>query len=157
MAEQVMGSPGKWTEKYRVTFACRIDPGPVSTDEKRANTDAADKQQLSRRTAMQLNGVADVDAEIQLITSQEDSQLSMRTKQAEALKAFKDAGIDIVAAAKLIGMEGEELLLIEAAKKEADEKAEKIQASLNQAGSGEGDGDDVPPTSVPTGGDQDDG
>jgi hypothetical protein len=140
MAEQILGSPGKWTSKYRATFACRIDPGPVSTDEKRANTDAADKQQLSRRTAMQLNGVADVDAELQLIASQEDSQLSMRQSQAEALKAFKDAGIDIVTAAKLIGLEGEELSLIEAAKKEAEEKAAEMKEALANSGV-EGTGD----------------
>jgi hypothetical protein len=139
MAEFLSGSPGKWTDKYRATFDCRIDPGPVGSDEKTQYVNASEKQIISRRTARRLSGIADVDAEEQLISAQEDSKLALRLKQAEALKAYKDAGVDLVAAARLIGIEGEDLLILEAAKREAEEKAAKMQAAMVNADGGVGD------------------
>lgn len=130
MAEFLSGSPGKYTDKFRATFDCRIDPGPVGSDEKTQYVNAAKEQVISRRTAMRLSGIADVDAELQLISAQQDSQLSMRTKQAEALLAYKNAGIDIVSAAKLIGIEGEDLAILEAAKRESDERADQMRESV---------------------------
>jgi len=151
LAEYLSNSVGKYTDKFRVTFECRIDPGPVGSDEKQQYTNAAKEQVVSRRTAMRLSGIADVDAELQLIAAQDDSKLAMRAKQAEALKAFKDAGVDIVVAATLIGLEGEDLILIEQAKAEAEKKMQAAMAA-SQSGEDEGDEDDNPPI----GGDQGD-
>lgn len=154
MAEFLSNSPGKYTDKFRVTFDCRIDPGPVGSDEKTQYVNASEKQIISRRTARRLSGIQDVDAEEQLINAQPDSQLAMRTKQAEALQAFKNAGVDIVVAAQLIGLEGEDLSLIEAAKKEAEEKATEMREAMGQPDSDDGDEDDDSNTPLPVGGDQ---
>lgn len=112
MAEALLGKDGAYTEKYRVVFDSRIDPGPVGSDEKQQFVNASEKQIISRRTARRLSGVQDIDAEEKLIAEQEDSILNIRTKQAEALKAYVDAGVKLSIAAKIIGMPEDEITLI---------------------------------------------
>jgi hypothetical protein len=113
MAEYLVGSPGIYTNEFRATFSCRIDGGPISVDEKRANVDSVDKNALARRTAMMWNGVDDVDAELRLISEQEDARLDIRKKQADAISILVSAGLTIESAARLVGMNEEEIAMLE--------------------------------------------
>lgn len=98
MGEALAGTPGKYTKQLRATFACQIDTGPLDAQERAAN-DASVGKTLSRETAMERNGVVDVDAELQRMNAEPAAQIALVTAQATAIKTLTDAGAGLVAAA----------------------------------------------------------
>lgn len=103
MAEMLAGVPGKYTEKYRALFECNVDSGPLTPDEKRQYTEAADKGYLSYQTAMELQGVEDTDAEIARIKAEKEGNIGQMIQRATALKTLADAKFPISVAVKILG------------------------------------------------------
>lgn len=83
MVEAFMGSPGKWTSKFKPVFKCRPNYGPMSVNERKQNVEEAGKQFMSRQTAISLNGTDDVDAELALIDAEPTRQLDLSKQRAE--------------------------------------------------------------------------
>lgn len=91
MGAAFAGTPGKFAE-LRAVFECRIDAGPMSSDDLRILTELSGSQQLlSRETAMARVGVDDVDSEIERIASEEEAKQAraMQIAQAQAEIAVK--------------------------------------------------------------------
>lgn len=126
MAETFMGSPGKYSKSYRAYFNCRIDTGPVSSDERISYAELVDRGMISMETAMHLVNIDDVDAEIARIQLQEGHKLHVEKRLAEAIKLFIDAGFPMEQALLRCGFSPTDASKIaEASKKEAEEKAAK--------------------------------
>ena len=115
MAEAFMGQAGQFTSQLRVDFNCRVDLGPISPDEKRANDEAVKSGSLSLETAMSRNGVNDVDAELQRMMRQPGAMIQMWTRIGEALTNLTSAGLDLATAAELLDLDPEDLALIKKA------------------------------------------
>jgi hypothetical protein len=60
---------------------CRINTGPISVEERAQNAAEVEAGTLSEETAMERNGVLDVDAEKQRINSTPEAQLALMEKQ----------------------------------------------------------------------------
>lgn len=108
MAEAFAGSPGKYTEQLRATFACQIDTGPLTAQERAAN-DASVGKTLSRETAMERNGVADVDAELQRMNAEPAAHLDMLTKQSTIITNLTTAGATLEAAATVAELDEDQI------------------------------------------------
>lgn len=121
MAEQYMNQPGYFTDKLRADFVCRPDYGPVSADEKRQNADMAKEGLLSIETAMSMNGIDDVDAELIKVHSQPGSNLGLLARQAETIEKLVAVGLPMAVAARMAGIPDEFITEIE----EADEEVRK--------------------------------
>lgn len=85
MAEAFMGSPGKWTKKFKPVFKCRPNYGPLSVAERQQNVLEAEKGFLSDQTVMALNGTDDVDAELALIRETPRAKLALANLQADTI------------------------------------------------------------------------
>jgi hypothetical protein len=57
----LMGSPGKYDE-LQVSYSSILNPGPISSDERRTSIEEADKGYRSRESAMELIGITDPEA-----------------------------------------------------------------------------------------------
>jgi hypothetical protein len=108
VAEAILGTPGQWTNELRAVFTCRLDLGPISADEQRANSELVEAGLLSDETAMSQNGIADVDAEKAKILSSPIGALKLSAKQAETYAAWINAGASNSAAALLAGLDEEQ-------------------------------------------------
>lgn len=109
MAEAFMGSPGKYTERLRVTFQCHVHLGPVSPEERKQNADDMKAGLVSRETAMSQSGIQDVDAEMERMRREETARIDIARRRGEAMKAWTDAGAGIREAALASGMTEEEV------------------------------------------------
>lgn len=112
MAEAFMNAPGKYTNTLRAEFVCLASSGPISIDERKENRESAKDGFLSRETAMERNGVDDVDAELTRMAAEPDARADLAVKQATALKTLTDAGATIAGAAKFLGIPEERALLL---------------------------------------------
>ncbi|MGI8765688.1 MAG: hypothetical protein ACR2KM_04120, partial [Gemmatimonadaceae bacterium] len=112
MAEAFAGTPGLYTNQLRATFACQIDTGPLTAQERTAN-DASVGKTLSRETAMERNGIVDVDAELQRMNAEPSAQIALVTAQATAIKTLTDAGAGLVAAAVVADLSEEDVVELE--------------------------------------------
>lgn len=94
LAAYLAGDPAKF-DSLRATFACRINPGPLSADETRLIIERVDKKLLSQENGMALTGVQDTDAEKALIAEETDAALKRQqqvaTPPAPAAKPGKPA------------------------------------------------------------------
>lgn len=88
MAEAFMGSPGKWTKKFKPVFQCRPNYGPLSVAERQQNVIESEKGYLSDETVMALNGTDDVDAEQALIQSQPRAFLALSSSRADVVNKW---------------------------------------------------------------------
>lgn len=109
MAEKFMGQPGKYTNTLKPIAKCRTSFGPLATDEKQFNINAAKDGFLSDATAMEQNGVDDVDAENARIQAQSRATLKLSLDQATAADAWVTAGFARETALYLIGLDKEEV------------------------------------------------
>jgi len=112
MAEAFMGTPGKYTSVLRADFICLASSGPIEMDEAQDNRNAAKDGFLSRATAMERNGVDDVDAELGRIAAEPGARVDQAAKQAGAIKTLTDAGADVRGAAEYIGAEPDRARLL---------------------------------------------
>lgn len=149
MAEAFAGEPGKYTDRLRVTASAHLDLGSATPEERQAIAGQVEDNLLSRRTAMSRLGVEDVEAELRKIQAQEDSELEMRSRQAEVVAAFAAAGLGLVEAAKLAGFDEEEA---EAIFRDAQERqqlrvsqarsfGERAREALERGAAGNGGGE----------------
>jgi hypothetical protein len=88
MAAVFSGQPGRF-ESLRAVADCRIDSGPISADEMRAQKELAEGKIISYKTAQANIGVDDPDAEQQQIDSEQeaDSQRQQATLATAVLNA----------------------------------------------------------------------
>lgn len=114
MAELFSPSAQNYSEVLRCEFTCFADTGPLDTREMTAVTTANENDLISDETAMAALGVEDTDAELAKLNAQDGRRISTRTKKAEALKAYTDAGLSLPAAAKMAGFDEEEIDFIKA-------------------------------------------
>lgn len=112
MAETFSNNPGRFTDNLRVNFTPYVDAGPISPEERKQNVAEAKEGLLSKVTAMSRNGVDDPDAEMSLILAQEDAELAMLERQADAIEILTRAGMTVEMAAQVVGMDEETVALI---------------------------------------------
>lgn len=112
MAEAFLGEPGRYTGTLRATYECRIDTGPLDANEMAAITARVNEGMLTRETGMQLQGVTDVDAEMERMASDPRTRLALLKDQASVVNSLESAGVDLEAALKIVGMDEEDMRLI---------------------------------------------
>lgn len=88
MAEAFLGTPGKWTGRFKPVFVCRPNYGPLSIAERQQNVLEAEKGFISDETAMSRNGIDDVDAEQTLIRTQPRSTLDLSGRRADVVNKW---------------------------------------------------------------------
>lgn len=101
-AEAFAGSPGVLSAKYRATFSCRVNAGPIEADERAADETSVEKGTMSDETAMERRGTVDVDAEKARINQSERGQLDTLKRQGEAMQLWTSAGVSLEGAAKIV-------------------------------------------------------
>lgn len=112
-AEMFAGSPNNFIARYRCEFTCRLNAGPIDDATRTADETSVEKGTLSLETAMTRNGVVDVDAEIAKINEQPGSMLDRLKRQFEVIVQATGAGMSLVGAAKLVGLEEDDLKIVE--------------------------------------------
>lgn len=105
LAEEIAGKPGLYTSKLKATFACRINTGPISTEERAQNAAEAEGGLLSEETAMERNGILDVDAEKQRINSTPEAKLTLLEKQGTVGGQLVLMGYSTELASEMVGIE----------------------------------------------------
>jgi hypothetical protein len=136
LAEAIAGTPGKYTRDLRADFACRLFLGQLTAEEQLALVSMVESGLLPREDAMALLGVDDVDMAIAKINSQPGALLKMRQAQAEALRAWLDAGVILEVAVKLLGLsdEDQEMLLKQAPQGDPDDPGQPPQPTPAPSG-----------------------
>lgn len=109
MGEAIADMRGKYTKKLKPIFKCRPNYGPLTVEEREQNVSEAEKGYMADETAMALNGIDDTEAELALIQSQPRAALALSKLQAEAVKAWVDAGFTFEVALVMIGMDEAEI------------------------------------------------
>lgn len=129
LAELMSSKPagGSFLDRFRCVVTARVSVGPILPDEKRVNSEQAEKGHLSRESAMAANGVEDVPAEIALVDTDERARLALEKTRAETVKSWIDAGAGVAFAAKRAGMSEEEATAF--AGSEADNTANNTQVT----------------------------
>lgn len=85
MAEAFLGSPGKWTDKFKPIFQPRAKYGQLSIEERKQAVEEAEKGFRADETAMAEIGINDVDAEVALIMKSARGQLRLSSEQADVV------------------------------------------------------------------------
>lgn len=105
LAEQIAGTPGYYTNKLKATFECRVNTGPISVEERAQNSAEVEAGTLSEESAMERNGVLDVDAEKQRINSTPEKQLALMEKQSTVGGQLVLMGYSTELASEMVGIE----------------------------------------------------
>jgi hypothetical protein len=113
LAEMFNGKPNVLGAQYRCDFSCKLNAGPISETERAANETSVEKRTMTRETAMERSGILDVDAEIAKINEEPGAQLAFLKSQLEVMKIATDTGMSLAGAAKLVGMEADQVKIIE--------------------------------------------
>lgn len=114
-------------EDYRCVVNLHVNSGPISPEEQRQNNENVKAGTLSRPSAMAMNGVEDVDAELQRIETDPQSLIDIRTKQMTVITTYVAEGMGWETAAIEAGVEEEERLEVfrELDRRKADEESEE--------------------------------
>ena len=88
-------------DSYRMVFRCRLDPGPASPEETRAIIERVKANLLSRRSALALHGVEDVDAELAVLSA----EMLHSGEMADRVASWIDAGLNGLAAMVAAGID----------------------------------------------------
>jgi hypothetical protein len=91
LAGMFAGQPGRYAG-LRASVAARVDLGPVSADEIRANTEQVAADLLAPETAMSRNGVRDVPAEMERITTGKAARADLAQQMLEQARRSFDQG-----------------------------------------------------------------
>lgn len=118
LAEFFMGTPGKYTSKYRPVFQCHTFTGPVTWEERKQN-DASVGKTLSQQRAMEMNGVVDVDAVLSQMMNESLPRATLLEAQGKALKALIDAYIPAELAAEMLGLDSKVIAAIKKQEQQA--------------------------------------
>jgi hypothetical protein len=131
LAEFLAGVPGRYTEKLRSFFECRIDLGPVSQAERMQNNADFREGLLSDETVMSRAGVLDVDKEKAIIASRPEYRVALMTKVMTVLKEARAAGIPVAVAAQLLKLDEEDIRLLESVVEVPPEGQQQLDADGN--------------------------
>ena len=127
MAEAFMGDAGKWTDDYEVVIETRLDAGPASPEQEDSRIKLVEAGLLSKRTAVSLGEIEDVDSEMGDIELDGRTAELLKVAEGIATLALVD-GMDVVKAARfLLGID-EDDPLIEAL---VEAQAEAAEAAAN--------------------------
>lgn len=141
---EAMGPSGapRFLDRYRCVIDLHVSSGPLSTEERRANAEQVTQRLLSRESAMGMNGVEDVDAELARIAQEleasavENADATLATLQRSGLSSpTLEAALVLVAAAgrgQLVDAEGKDIsqqVAAELAASAAAAKARREQAA----------------------------
>jgi hypothetical protein len=74
MAAAFSGQPGRFAE-LRAVFECRIDSGPMSSDDQSQVRENVKAGLMSEETGMSRLGIDDVDAELERIASERNGRM----------------------------------------------------------------------------------
>jgi len=113
LAEELSGADSL-RERTRGVFRTRLDVGQLSPEEQKVIMERVEKGMVPKEWAMEMMGVDDVDAAIDLIDNRPDSRLERTAKRLENMKLATDVGMGMKKAATLVGFEEEELDIITA-------------------------------------------
>lgn len=105
LAEVISGKVGYYTDTLKATFQCRINTGPISVEERTQNVAEVEAGTLSEESAMERNGVLDVDVEKQRINSTEEKQLKLLEKQTTVGGALVLMGYSTELASEIVGID----------------------------------------------------
>jgi hypothetical protein len=111
-AEALSGQPGKYTKTLRAVFTLRLDTGPVDSLERAANDLSYKNGTLSREGAMARNGVADVDAETELIDAQPGAELALTERMTIVFNSLVGEGVAPEQAARIAGFSEDDINLL---------------------------------------------
>lgn len=128
VVEGILSKPKRWTGKLKPIFKCKPQYGPLTVPERLQNMNEAKDGYMADETAMSLNGIDDVDAELALIAAQPRAQLKLSTDQAAAVKAWVDAGFTHEVGLHMIGLDDDEIKKI--TKMNADTTPEPVDPAL---------------------------
>lgn len=106
----------------RAIFSCYLDAGPVSSAERAENLSEMQEGALSRTTAIERNGVVDVDAELQRIDADRNGSLDAELKRAQIYAAWIGGGVGEAAAARRAGLTDAEIKLLTTAQTDVPPK-----------------------------------
>lgn len=105
LAEVIAGKPGYYTGSLKAIFQCRINTGPISVEERTQNVAEAEAGVLSEETAMERNGILDVDAEKQRINSTPEAKLKLLETQTTVGGQLVLMGFSTELASEMVGIE----------------------------------------------------
>jgi hypothetical protein len=112
MAENFYGSPGQYTERYRIDFTCAIDPGTATPEERQQNARDVEAGIIPKEFAQRAAGIDDTDASQALIDSEPESQLRVLQKRAAIVRELTSAGASLDTAAEVAGFEPDMIALL---------------------------------------------
>jgi len=115
LAEDLLDTPGRWTDRFRADFQCRFSIGRRTADEEESDNRAIQENRLSRDTTMERGGIDDVAAERARIDADPDVRVKRKKARAEVFSALVAGDLDRLTAAKIAEFTPEEIKLIEAA------------------------------------------
>lgn len=101
-AEALSGKPNVLTTKYRATFECRINAGPIDPIDRAADETSVEKGTMAPETAMQRAGILDVDAENARINASPRGKLDTLKRQFEVMASATGTGLSLEAAAEIV-------------------------------------------------------
>lgn len=127
LAEAFSGTPGKYTKELKSYFHCKVDTGPVSSDERAQYGNEVGDGRMSSETAMHLSGIDDVDAEKARINGEPHAKIGLAEKRGTAVKALVDGGYTIEDALAEVGHTPEEVKRLAANAKKKQEEDRKVQ------------------------------
>lgn len=105
------GESGGILERFRVVVNLNVKSGRTSPQEQQQNNANMKSGTVSQETAMALNGVEDVDAEIKRIRSQPDFVAGLRKDQTTAILEFVREGVSYELAGQFVGIEEDDSTL----------------------------------------------
>lgn len=113
-------------EDYKATFNCRIDPGNIPAELRKAILKQVEDGLLSRETAMSMLGVDDIDAELAKIDSAAD-------KAMELLRDFRNADLQSPTLQKiLVSVIIKDKAFLEDAIEESEYSTDDIYSEIDQ-------------------------
>jgi len=105
LAEQIAGA--ETTKDIKAVFDCRLNPGPLTSEMRRAILEMMDKKAISKETAMSMLGVDDVEAEKERIL-QESEEIGPMDRASAALTRAQATSADMQTAIELFNPQTDE-------------------------------------------------
>jgi hypothetical protein len=102
-AEDLQGTPGKYTSQLRVNASCFLNLGSLTPEQLTAITAAYEKSIYDKQYVQEASGVEDVDEMNDRIAAQPGAAIDTAIRMANTFKMLRDAGLPPGIAAKQSG------------------------------------------------------
>jgi hypothetical protein len=99
-------------DSLRVNVNCRLNPGPLTADERQAVVALFESGIIPLETAQIMLGIDDVEAEAQKLRAEREQSVSLMVKRAQIFKELTDGGAGAESAAKVAGFSEEDAKLL---------------------------------------------